>query len=219
MYYNAGNLSKREGETLEELESQSESARSPENEHVSLSQAFGGHSLLREIVETVLLTAILFLVVNGTTGRFQVRGYSMEPTLYDGQYLIVSKVIYWVHPPERGDVVVFRPPNGSSEDYIKRVIGLPGETIEIRGGTVWINGVALEEPYITAAGGDSGLRTLGDEQYFVLGDNRNNSSDSRSWGVLPRQDIIGKAWLCYWPPERWGPVTHYQFPEIEGQGE
>lgn len=204
---------------MEELESQPEPARSTENEHVSLSQAFGGHSLLREIVETVLLTAILFLIVNVTTGRFQVRGYSMEPTLYDGQYLIVSKVIYWIHPPERGDVIVFRPPNGSSEDYIKRVIGLPGETVEIRGGTVWINGAALEEPYIAVAGGDSGLRTLGDGQYLVLGDNRNNSSDSRSWGVLPGQDIIGKAWLCYWPPERWGLVAHYQFPEIEEQGE
>jgi signal peptidase I len=204
---------------LEELESQPEPARSTGDEHVSLAQAFGGRSLLREIVETVLLTAILFLIVNVTTGRFQVRGYSMEPALYDGQYLIVSKVIYWIHPPERGDVIVFRPPNGSSEDYIKRVIGLPGETVEMRGGTVWINGSTLEEPYIAAAGGDSGPRTLGDGQYFVLGDNRNNSSDSRSWGVLPREDIIGKAWLCYWPPERWGLVAHYQFPVVEEQGE
>lgn len=208
-----------QGDNLEELELPPESTRPARGEHVSLAQAFGGHSLLRELVETVLLAVILFLVVNVTTGRFRVRGYSMEPTLYDGQYLIVSKVTYWIHPPERGDIIVFRPPNGASDDYVKRIIGLPGETVEIRGGTVWVDGVALVEPYIAAAGGDSGPRTLGEGQYFVLGDNRNNSSDSRSWGVLPRGDIVGKVWLCYWPVDKWGIVAHYRFPESTDRGD
>ncbi len=203
---------------MEEPELQPEPIH-PTEEHVSLAQAFGGHSLLREIVETVLLAVILFLIVNFTTGRFEVRGYSMEPTLYDGQYLIVSKVIYRIHPPERGDIIVFHPPNGDSDDYIKRVVGLPGETVEVRDGATWIDGVPLEEPYMVSSGGSSGPRTLGEGQYFVLGDNRANSSDSRSWGILPQEDIIGKAWLCYWPPEKWGLVKHHRFPESGEQGD
>lgn len=201
-----------------EAERQPETAH-PTEEHVSLAQAFSGHSLLREIAETILLAVILFLIVNFTTGRFKVRGYSMEPTLYDGQYLIVSKVIYRIHPPERGDIIVFHPPNGDSDDYIKRVVGLPGETVEVRDGVAWIDGVPLEEPYIASAAGNSGPRTLGEGQYFVLGDNRANSSDSRTWGVLPQEDIIGKAWLCYWPPERWGLVKHHRFPAAGEQGD
>jgi len=215
MRYNSSN---HERKNLE-AERQSGPVHSAEEEHVSLSQAFGSHSLLREIVETILLAVILFLAVNFTTGRFEVRGYSMEPTLYDGQYLIVSKVIYRIHPPERGDIIVFHPPNGDSDDYIKRVVGLPGETVEVRDGVTWINGVPLEEPYIASAAGSSGPRTLGEGQYFVLGDNRANSSDSRTWGVLPQEDIIGKAWLCYWPPERWGLVEHHRFAEAGEQGD
>lgn len=195
---------------MEEPELQPEPAH-PTGEHFS--RAFSGHPLLREIVETVLLAAILFLIVNATTGRFEVRGYSMEPTLYDGQYLIVSKVIYRIYPPERGDIIVFRPPNGDDGEYIKRIVGLPGETIEIRDGIVWIDGVPLAEPYIVSLGGSSAPRTLGEGEYFVLGDNRANSSDSRSWGALPEEEIIGKAWLCYWPPEKWGLVKHHRFPQ------
>lgn len=202
---------------MEEPELHSEPAHPTGEEPLSLAQAFGGHFLVREVVETILLALILFLIVNATTGRFKVHGYSMEPTLYDGQYLIVSKVTYWTHPPERGDIIVFHPPNGDSDDYIKRIVGLPGETVEVRGGVTWIDGMPLEEPYVAASGGDSGPRTLGEGQYFVLGDNRVNSSDSRSWGVLPQENIVGKAWLCYWPPERWGLVKHRRFPEAGEQ--
>ncbi len=134
---------------MEEIQSsaaQTERARPADSEHLSLARAFGGPSLLREIVETVLLAMILFAVVNLTTARFRVHGSSMEPTLQEGEYLIVSKVVYQVHPPERGDIIVFRPPSGS-EDYIKRIIGLPGDRVEIRDGTVLVNGVALEESY------------------------------------------------------------------------
>lgn len=179
----------------------------------SLSRAFGGKSVLREILETALLTVIVFLALNTLTGRFQVRGSSMEPTLQDGQYLIVSKLAYWLKAPERGDIMVFHPPNGQSDDYIKRIVGLPGEQVRISGGEVLVDGVPLEEPYVVSEGAYSGSWQLGNEEYFVLGDNRGNSSDSHMWGTLPSENIIGKAWLCYWPPELWGVVPHHGFPK------
>ncbi len=180
---------------------------------LSLSQAFGGRSLLREILETVLLALITFLILNALTGRFQVRGSSMEPTLHDGQYLVVSKLSYWLNSPRRGDIMVFHPPNGLSDDYIKRIVGLPGEQIRIRDGEVLVDGVPLDEPYVAQRGAYSGAWALGGDEYFVLGDNRGNSSDSHTWGTLPRENIIGKAWLCYWPPETWGVLEHHAFPE------
>ncbi len=206
-----------EEETLEASQPekvQPELAHPADDQPVSLARAFGGRSLLREIAETVLLTVIIFLSLNATTGRFQVRGSSMMPTLHDGQYLVISKLIYWIHSPERGDIIVFRPPNHPGEDYIKRIVGLPGEQIEIQSGEFWVDDVSFEEPYIANLGHYSGSWNLGAGEYFVLGDNRSNSSDSHSWGTLPRENIVGKAWLCYWPPEEWGLMAHYVFPEI-----
>ncbi|MFQ6100804.1 MAG: signal peptidase I [Anaerolineae bacterium] len=203
---------------LEELqldEVQPAPTRPSGGEGVSLARAFGGRSLLREVLETILLTVILFLVLNATTGRFQVRGSSMEPTLHDGQYLVISKLSYWIHLPERGDIIVFHPPRDPAEDYIKRVVGLPGEQVEIRDGEVWVDGTLLEEYYITNHASYSGAWSLGGEEYFVLGDNRGNSDDSRNWGTLQRENIVGKAWLCYWPPEEWGLMAHHIFPETE----
>lgn len=187
-------------------------------ERVSLARTFGGRSLLREVLETILLTVILFLVLNATTGRFQVRGSSMEPTMHDGQYLVISKLTYWIHPPERGDIIVFHPPHDPAEDYIKRIVGLPGERVEIRDGVVWVDGTVLEESYIASHASYSNAWSLGDEEYFVLGDNRSNSDDSHNWGMLPQENIVGKAWLCYWPPEAWGLVAHCTFPEPTEQG-
>ena len=201
------------------LESQqSQTLDSSDTQPLSLSRAFGGRSVLREILETALLTLILFLVLNTLTGRFQVRGSSMEPTLRDGQYLVVSKLAYWLQSPERGQVMVFSPPNGLSDDYIKRIVGLPGEQIRIRNGEVLVDGVPLPEPYVASQGAYSGSWKLGSDEYFVLGDNRGNSSDSHMWGTLPRENIIGKAWLCYWPPEAWGFVDHHAFPEPARRG-
>jgi len=185
---------------------------------VSLARAFGGQSLVRDVIETLLLTLFIFLVVNTLTGRFQVRGSSMEPSLHDGQYLIVSRLSYWLGEPQRGDIVVFEPPNGASEDYIKRIVGLPGEQIEVRDGAVWVNGLRLDEPFVTSRVSYSGSWQLGPDEYFVLGDNRANSSDSHSWGPLPRENIVGKAWLCYWPPQHWGLVPHYRFSTTQEQG-
>lgn len=199
--------------------SQLKYAQTDGNERVSLMRTFGGPSMLREVVETVLLAVVVLVVLSVTTGRFQVRGHSMEPSLHDGQYLIVTRVPYWIHPPDRGDVVVFRPPNGSSEDYVKRIVGLPGERIEIRGGRVLVNDGLIEEPYIPHPASYSGSWVLGEGEYFVLGDNRGNSSDSHSWGPLPGDSIVGKAWLRYWPPEDWGVVSHHVFPEPVDQGD
>jgi len=172
---------------------------------------------VRDLLETLVLALIIFLVVNTFTGRYEVQSISMEPTLHEGQYLIVSKVAYWFSGPQRGDIIVLDPPNARSEiPYIKRIIGLPGEKVEVRDGRVWINGIALNEPYISGPPTYTDKRILETEEYLVLGDNRNNSSDSHIWGVLPRENIIGKSIFRYWPPEKWGLIPHYTFPELEG---
>lgn len=196
-----------------------EPARATDGERISLARTFGGGSMVREILETILLAVIIFLVLNTATGRFQVRGSSMLPALNDGQYLIISKLTYWFRSAGRGDVIVFRPPGNPSEDYIKRIVGVPGEQIQIQDGHVWVDGVLLEEPYIDRPASYSGSWTLAEGEYFVLGDNRMNSSDSHSWGVLPEENIIGKAWLSYWPPEEWRLVIHHSFEPPEDQQE
>ncbi|MBN1249094.1 MAG: signal peptidase I [Anaerolineae bacterium] len=188
----------------------------PEDEGPSIRQSFGIRSWLQDTLETLLLAAILFFVINTLTGRYQVHGQSMEPSLHDGQYLIASKVTYWLHSPQRGDVVVLDPPNRNSNvPYIKRVIGLPGDLVEVREQRVWVNGIALNEPYISAPPNYTGNWVVGEGEYLVFGDNRNNSSDSHSWGVLPEEHVLGKAFFSYWPPEYWGRIPHYTFPELE----
>jgi signal peptidase I len=172
-------------------------------------------NLLREIIETALLTAVIFLLVNTLTGRFRIEGSSMEPNLHDGEYVIIDRVSYVLHKPERGDVIVFVPPTGD-KDYIKRVMGLPGDTVEVRNGQVLINGVVLDEPYLnTTTNYALGPETIEPGKYFVLGDNRNNSSDSHSWGTLQASSIIGRAWFVYWPPTNWGAVPHYSYASLK----
>jgi len=170
---------------------------------------------LREIVETAVLALLIFLLMRVVVQNFRIEGYSMEPNLHQGQYLIVNKAVYrWLHPPERGDIIVFEYPRAPDRDFIKRVIGLPGEKVEIRNGVVYINDQPLPEPYLKNKGhGNYPPTILGPDQYFVLGDNRDNSSDSRMWGPLPRDRIIGKAWVSYWPPQMWGriPDADYSF--------
>lgn len=170
-------------------------------------------SFLREIVETIVLALVIYWVVSLGFLQFRVIQTSMEPNFHDGQRLVVSKLAYLFHPPERGDVIIFHPPNNPGKDYIKRVIGLPGETVAIRKGRVYIDGRRLKEPYIAEVNrsGSWGPFIVGQDEYFVLGDNRDNSSDSRSWGMLPGKNIIGKAWLSCWPPQEWGFVHPYFF--------
>ena len=134
----------------------------------------------------------------------------MVPTLHNNQYLIVNKLSYHFAEPRRGDIVVFRFPHDPSRDFIKRIIALPGEAVEVHSGQVFINEQLLEEPYVRAPPLYSyPRRTVPPGEYFVLGDNRNNSSDSRSWGWLPQEYVIGKAWLSYWPLDWFGPLSHF----------
>lgn len=171
-------------------------------------------SLFREIVETALLTAIIFLIVNAATGRFKIDGQSMEPNLHDGEYVIVDKVSYALGAPQRGDVIVFYR-EGDPKDYIKRVIGLPGEIVEGTNGVVFVNGLPLDEPYVAPENQTFPSRQLGADEYFVMGDNRGNSQDSRSFGPIHTGNIVGRAWIIYWPPTDWAIVPHHTFAAAE----
>jgi signal peptidase I len=167
-------------------------------------------NLLREVVETALLTAIIFLVVNAVIGRFRIESVSMQPNLWEGEYVIVDKVSYSLSSPQRGDIIVFE--KVGQPDLIKRVIGLPGDTVEVRPGQVLVNGTPLTEPYIANPPNYAfGPVQVEAGRYFVLGDNRINSSDSHVWGTVPRETIVGRAWIIYWPPPNWQIVPHYSY--------
>lgn len=174
-----------------------------------------GHQIkaaLRDVLETALLTLVIFLGVRFGVQTFRVEGFSMEPTLRTNQYLLVNKVSYMVGEPKRGDVVVLRFPQDPRRDFIKRVVALPGEEVEVRSGVVYINGHALSEPYILSKPAYAyAKKKVPEGSYFVLGDNRNNSHDSHVWDWLPKEYIIGKAWVSYWPMETWGTVPHDGF--------
>jgi signal peptidase I len=186
--------------------------------------------LLVEILQTVLLTLIIFAGVRSVVQNFKVDGASMEPTLHSGQYLLITKMAYFrlegvplqvaerigavpadresyfpFGGPQHGDIIVFRFPGTPDRDFIKRVIGLPGDTIQIDHGKVYRNGVQLDEEYIRAVPSYSlPAQKVPEGNYFVLGDNRPNSSDSHIWGFVPEANAIGKAWVSYWPPNQWG---------------
>jgi signal peptidase I len=166
--------------------------------------------LLREIIETALLTAIIFLTVNALIGRFRIESVSMQPNLWEGEYVIVDKVSYSLNGPQRGDIIVFEKAN--QPDLIKRVIGLPGDTVEVHDAQVFVNGTALAEPYIAHPPDYTfGPVQVEADRFFVLGDNRSNSSDSHKWGTVPREDIVGRALIIYWPPPKWQIVPHYTY--------
>ena len=179
--------------------------------------------IFREVVITVAIALAVFFALRLTIQSSEVKLSSMEPNFYQGYLVMVSKVAYRSSGPQRGDVIIFNPPVESEIPYIKRVIGLPGDTVEIKDGTVSINGTPVNEPYILQEppqnNNDYGPIALSDDEYFVLGDNRNNSSDSRSWGPIKRNDIIGKTWFIYWPPSKWGVIKHYSYPELNEVGE
>jgi signal peptidase I len=166
-------------------------------------------SVARELLETIVLTLVIFLLVRAVVQNFRVEGMSMEPNFHDGQFLLINKLSYRLGEPQRGDVIVFRYPLDPSRDFIKRVIGLPGETVEIRNGQVLINNQPIADPAsVNQASYNLSATVLGPKELFVLGDNRPNSSDSHSWGNLPMDLVIGKVVLSYWPPEDWGLVRH-----------
>lgn len=177
--------------------------------------------ILREVVITVIIAAAVFALLRLTVQSYTVVMSSMEPTFQQGDCIMVSKVSYRSTGPERGDVIVFDPPFDSRFPFIKRVIGLPGETVEIQDGKVSINGTPLEEDeYISGQPSYTMSATkIPEDEYFVLGDNRNNSTDSSKGWTVPRDNIIGKAWFAYWPPSKLGGVKHYRYPELIEVGE
>ena len=181
-----------------------------------------------ELFEAVILALLIFFVIQGSIENFKVEGSSMKPELNGGEYVMVNKlsffridmrrlsdlVPFWdaeakkehipfTGPPERGDVIVFHAPVRPPKDFVKRVVALPGETVEIRSGELYVNGMELEESYELGSGfrhyQDSPPITLRDDEYFVLGDNRGSSNDSKDWGPVQRDDIVGKVAFVYWP--------------------
>lgn len=179
----------------------------------------GEISIIREllgwIVYIIIIIALTYLIVTYIGQRTSVQGSSMETTLSDGDNLIVDKISYRFRDPSRYDIIVF--PYQYEEDtyYIKRIIGLPGETVQVKDGAVYINDELLESDiYGREPMNDPGIAaepiTLGEDEYFVLGDNRNNSSDSRSpsVGVLHREDLIGRAWVRIYPFSKMGVIKH-----------
>jgi signal peptidase I len=164
------------------------------------------YRLIREVIEMAVLTVLMFLIVQLAVQNYFVEGTSMEPNLHDQERILVDKWTYLFHSPDRGDVIVFIAPPDPTQDYVKRIIAIPGDTLTIKNTIVKVDGVTLQEPYI-----DPKLQgnpyfnnviynmVIPPGKYFVLGDNRNGSSDSRDWGFVPRENIIGRAALVYWP--------------------
>jgi len=179
-------------------------------------------SFLLDIIEVLVIALAMFIFMYLFLFQpHQVRGLSMFPNFHDNDYLLTDKITYQLRAPKRGEVIVFKAPLNEDSDYIKRIIGLPGDMVKIANGKAYVNGNEVQEPYLP----DS-TRTFGgkfwkegqtisvpENQYFVLGDNREHSSDSREWGPVPKENIIGKAWLRYWPPQQFGliPATTYSF--------
>ena len=164
------------------------------------------YRLVREVIETVVLTLLMFLVIRLAVQNFNIEGMSMEPSLHDRELILVDKWTYLFHAPARGDVVVFVAPPHPDQDYIKRIIAIPGDTLTIRDTTVIVDGVTLNEIYVDShrqgnvyTNKNISNMVIPPNEYFVLGDNRIGSSDSRDWGLLPRSNIIGRAALVYWP--------------------
>ncbi len=169
-----------------------------------------------DILETVVLAVVLFLGINAVSARVRVDGPSMNPTLHNGEFVLVNRMAYRFGNVQRGDIIVFHYPVDPSQDLIKRVIGLPGDKVTVQLGVVSVNGIKLNEPYIAASPAYNGEWQVPDGYLFVLGDNRNDSSDSHSWGMLPIKNVVGKAVLIYWPPPEWTVIQHFDLPASAG---
>ena len=174
---------------------------------------------LRDFLIMLVIALVVFVGLRITVQTYVIHGLSMKPNFEDLQRLVVNKVVYQLHEPERGDVIIFRSPNNQQETFIKRIIGLPGESVEIKEGAVYIHkedgsALLLDEPYIKEPSARSfNGGKIPENEYFVLGDNRNSTNDSRYGWTVPRNNIIGKAWLSIWPPSLWGLAANYPLQE------
>jgi signal peptidase I len=163
---------------------------------------------LVDILETLILSLVLFVSINIISARIRVDGDSMLPTMVSGEYVVINRLSYRFGSPQPGDIIVFHFPRDPKEEYIKRVIGLPGDIVEVMNGAVYVNGQPLVENYLSVKMNYTGKWEVPAGQLFVLGDNRNNSSDSHDWGTVPMDYVVGKAVLVYWPPPSWGLIDH-----------
>jgi signal peptidase I len=187
---------------------------------VPAARASSASSLLRELVEVVVLAVILYFGISFAVQTVHVEGLSMWATLDDNDYLIANKIDYRLHAPQRGDIIILRPPTDNSKDFIKRIIALPGERILISNSYVYINGHKLDEPYLPEEWttlnnqyGPDGMVVPANE-YFVMGDNRNKSQDSRIFGFIGRDRIDGRAWFRIWPLSSFGTI-YTKLPTLE----
>ncbi len=158
--------------------------------------------LVRETVETVVIALLLALLLRGfVVDSIVVQGHSMEPNLHHGERILINRVVYRFRLPDRGEVVVFRYPLDPSRDFIKRVVGQPGDVVEVREGQVYINNAPVDEPYVANPGGTNLTpQVVPGDSLFVLGDNRTNSEDSRYFGSIATDSVKGRAFLIFWPP-------------------
>lgn len=174
-----------------------------------------GRELLGWVVYILVIVGLTYLIVTFIGQRTHVEGHSMETTLSDGDQLIVDKISFKFRDPKRYEIIIF-PYRYDDKHYIKRIIGLPGETVQVMDGKVYINGEILDEHFGNEEMDNAGIAaepiTLGDDEYFVLGDNRNHSSDSRdpNVGILHRSELTGRAWIRIWPLNKFGVIRHEQ---------
>ncbi len=200
---------------LEDFHSETTETISNEDEELSSGSSFW--RFFRDVLETLVLAILLFIAINAVSARIRVDGSSMVPTLNNGQFVMINRLAYnlgdfTTGEVKRGDVVVFHYPRDPEQEYIKRIIGLPGETVEITSGHVYVNGQQMIEPYIAADARNEGEWAVPAGHIFVLGDNRNNSQDSRSFGYVTMENVIGRALFIYWPPPDWSIISN---PEVE----
>jgi len=165
--------------------------------------------LFRDILITLAVVVVIFFLLHITLQSFVVVERCMEPNFQEGERLLVNKMIYHFTDPKRGDVIILHPPFDLEVVYIKRIIAIPGDTVEVKDGAVYVNGTRLDEPYAVAPTYTFPLTEIPEGEYFVLGDNRNNANDSHNGWTVPRENIVGKVWLSYWPLSEWGFVHHY----------
>jgi len=171
-------------------------------------------NFLKEAIITLALVVVIFFGARAAVQTYEVFQNSMLPNFYEGQRVVVNKAAYWFGDPQRGDVVILKAPSGVDENWIKRIIGLPGDKVSVSSGVTYVNGVALEEPYVINPFTYSLPEcAVPPDSYFFLGDNRNASNDSSKGWLLPREDVIGKAWLISWPPKDWSVVPEYDLEQ------
>lgn len=211
------------------------STSTPTTQEASVPAAASLGRGLWELIQILVLALLMVMVIRNFIHNYRIDGISMEPNFHDRQFLIVNRFAYcpgihieipvvnvslfdraWcVRSPSRGDVVIFKYPRDPSRDFIKRVIGLPGETIEVRNGQVYVDGQLMAEPFGPNPGSyNAPPLTVGLNEVYVMGDNRNNSSDSHLWGPLKLDNIIGKALVSYWPPQYWSVVPQYDLTDL-----